>query len=82
VINSIGNLAGFVAPYAMGMGYLKDTTGGFTAGLLAVVFFPVGHPRADPRGTTRRSNAAPSRRGATSHANYGFAQPSKALWGQ
>ena len=35
---SIGNLAGFAAPYAMG--YLKDATGGFTAGLLAVAFFP------------------------------------------
>jgi len=34
LINSIGNLAGFAAPYAMG--YLKDATGGFTAGLLAV----------------------------------------------
>ena len=38
VINSIGNLAGFVAPYLMG--YLKDATGGFTVGLLAVAFFP------------------------------------------
>src|SRR5215471_11566005 len=38
LINSIGNLAGFAAPYAMG--YLKDATGGFTAGLLAVAFFP------------------------------------------
>ncbi len=38
LINSIGNLAGFAAPYVMG--YLKDATGGFTAGLLAVAFFP------------------------------------------
>jgi MFS transporter, ACS family, tartrate transporter len=38
LINSIGNLAGFAAPYAMG--YLKDATGGFTAGLLVVAFFP------------------------------------------
>src|ERR1700747_948193 len=38
LINSLGNLAGFAAPYAMG--YLKDATGGFTAGLLAVAFFP------------------------------------------
>src|SRR4029077_17864157 len=37
LINSIGNLAGFAAPYAMG--YLKDATGGF-AGFLAVAFFP------------------------------------------
>ena len=38
LINSIGNLAGFAAPYAMG--YLKDATGGFGAGLLVVAFFP------------------------------------------
>jgi MFS transporter, ACS family, tartrate transporter len=38
LINSIGNLAGFAAPYAMG--YLKDATGSFAAGLLAVAFFP------------------------------------------
>jgi nitrate/nitrite transporter NarK len=31
-INSLGNLSGFAGPYAMG--YLKDLTGDFTAGLL------------------------------------------------
>src|ERR1700760_4053549 len=31
-INSLGNLSGFAAPYAIG--YLKDTIGNFTAGLL------------------------------------------------
>src|SRR5271170_54500 len=31
-INSVGNLSGFAGPYAMG--YLKDLTGSFTAGLL------------------------------------------------
>src|SRR6201994_4335 len=31
-INSLGNLSGFAGPYAMG--YLKDMTGNFTAGLL------------------------------------------------
>ena len=31
-INSLGNLSGFAGPYAMG--YLKDLTGSFTAGLL------------------------------------------------
>ncbi len=31
-INSLGNLSGFAGPFAMG--YLKDATGGFTAGLL------------------------------------------------
>ncbi|MFN5717954.1 MAG: MFS transporter, partial [Bradyrhizobium sp.] len=38
-INSLGNLSGFAGPFAMG--YLKDLTGGFTAGLLllAVVGF-------------------------------------------
>jgi cyanate permease len=34
VINSIGNLSGFVGPYAMG--WLKDATGGFAAGLLLI----------------------------------------------
>ena len=38
LINSIGNLAGFAAPYLMG--YLKDATGGFSAGLLAVSTLP------------------------------------------
>jgi hypothetical protein len=33
-INSIGNLAGFAGPFAMG--YLKDMTGDFTIGLLAL----------------------------------------------
>jgi len=32
VINSLGNLSGFAGPYAMG--YLKDHTGGYGAGLL------------------------------------------------
>src|SRR6202795_1698695 len=31
-VNSLGNLSGFAGPYAMG--YLKDLTGSFTAGLL------------------------------------------------
>jgi MFS transporter, ACS family, tartrate transporter len=31
-INSLGNLSGFAGPYMMG--YLKDLTGNFTAGLL------------------------------------------------
>ncbi|HVY18333.1 MAG TPA: MFS transporter [Rhodopila sp.] len=34
VINSIGNLAGFFGPFAMG--WLKDLTGSFSAGLLAI----------------------------------------------
>ncbi|MDN4015271.1 hypothetical protein QX233_22745, partial [Chryseobacterium gambrini] len=33
-INSIGNLSGFAGPYMMG--YLKDLTGNFTAGLLVL----------------------------------------------
>lgn len=33
-INSIGNLAGFAGPFAIG--WLKDMTGGFSAGLLAI----------------------------------------------
>jgi D-galactonate transporter len=34
IINSIGNLAGFVGPYVMGT--IKDSTGRFTIGLLAI----------------------------------------------
>jgi MFS transporter, ACS family, tartrate transporter len=34
VINSIGNLAGFAGPYAMG--WIKDQTGSFTGGLLLI----------------------------------------------
>jgi D-galactonate transporter len=34
IINSIGNLAGFVGPYVMGT--IKDATGSFTIGLLAI----------------------------------------------
>jgi D-galactonate transporter len=34
IINSIGNLAGFAGPYVMG--WLKDSTGSFTAGLLVI----------------------------------------------
>ncbi|MBV1798597.1 MFS transporter [Siccirubricoccus sp. G192] len=38
-INSIGNLSGFAGPYMMG--YLKDLTGDFTAGLLLLGAFAV-----------------------------------------
>ncbi|SIO67189.1 MFS transporter [Paraburkholderia phenazinium] len=34
VVNSLGNLAGFFGPYAMG--WIKDSTGGFGAGLLCL----------------------------------------------
>jgi len=34
VINSVGNLSGFVGPYAMG--WIKDATGSFTGGLLLI----------------------------------------------
>jgi nitrate/nitrite transporter NarK len=34
IINSIGNLSGFAGPYVMG--WLKDTTGAYTAGLLTI----------------------------------------------
>ncbi|HMK80846.1 MAG TPA: MFS transporter [Xanthobacteraceae bacterium] len=52
LINSIGNIGGFAGPYAVG--WLKDTTGGTTAGLLVlaacyvlagVVTLAVGHDR-------------------------------------
>jgi ACS family tartrate transporter-like MFS transporter len=34
LINSVGNIGGFIGPY--GIGYLRDATGGFTAGLIAI----------------------------------------------
>ena len=34
LINAIGNLSGFAGPYVMG--YLKDATGNFSAGLLVL----------------------------------------------
>jgi ACS family tartrate transporter-like MFS transporter len=40
VINSIGNLAGFAGPYAMG--WIKDATGSFTGGLLLIAALAVG----------------------------------------
>lgn len=39
VINSVGNLSGFVAPYAMG--WLKDATGSTDTGVLLIAFFQV-----------------------------------------
>jgi ACS family tartrate transporter-like MFS transporter len=39
VINSIGNLAGFAGPYAMG--WVKDATGSFTGGLLLIAALAV-----------------------------------------
>jgi MFS transporter, ACS family, tartrate transporter len=39
VINSIGNLAGFFGPYAMG--WIKDATGSFTGGLLLIAALAV-----------------------------------------
>jgi ACS family tartrate transporter-like MFS transporter len=34
LINSVGNIGGFVGPY--GIGYLRDATNGFSAGLVAI----------------------------------------------
>jgi len=39
VINSIGNLSGFIGPYAMG--WIKDATGSFTGGLLLIAAFAI-----------------------------------------
>jgi nitrate/nitrite transporter NarK len=40
MINSIGNLAGFAGPYAVGL--LKDATGGCATGLLALTAAGLG----------------------------------------
>src|SRR3954453_20106831 len=50
-INSLGNLSGFAGPYAMG--YLKDLTGNFTAGLLLLAG---GSPLGAIAGLTLRIN--------------------------
>ncbi len=39
IVNAIGNLSGFAGPYLMG--YLKDQTGSYTAGLLCLAAFNV-----------------------------------------
>lgn len=39
IINSIGHVAGFIGPYAVG--WLKDNSGGFSAALLALSFGPL-----------------------------------------
>jgi nitrate/nitrite transporter NarK len=53
LVNSIGNLAGFAGPYAMG--WLKDATGTYTAGLLSlsaagliamIIVLALGHDEA------------------------------------
>ena len=58
LINSIGNLGGFVGPYAVG--WIKDSTGSFTAGMgflagglvgaavIALLFGRLLHRRAMP----------------------------------
>jgi MFS transporter, ACS family, tartrate transporter len=62
LINSIGNLAGFDGPYAMGR--IRDLTGSYTGGLLSlsavgliamVVVLALDHDRS----LERRSNTAP-----------------------
>ena len=64
MINSIGNLAGFAGPYAMG--WIKDATGSFTGGLLliaalaviAMVIVLAARPRT--RARERAARAAPA----------------------
>jgi nitrate/nitrite transporter NarK len=62
LINSIGNLAGFAGPYAVGR--LKDWTGSYTAGLLSlsaagllamIIVLVLQHDHALERGTVRQS---------------------------
>jgi ACS family tartrate transporter-like MFS transporter len=38
IINSVGNLSGFAAPF--GMGWIRDSTGSFTIGLLTIAIGP------------------------------------------
>ena len=56
VINSIGNLGGFVGP--VGMGWLRETTHSYIAGLVGIAFFlPCGHPV--PRSSASLTPAPP-----------------------
>ena len=59
VINSIGNLAGFAGPFAMG--WIKDHTGSYTGGLLLLaglgiiamgIVLMLGHDEASERART------------------------------
>jgi MFS transporter, ACS family, tartrate transporter len=65
VINSLGNLSGFVGPYAVG--YIKDQTGSYDGGLLLiaglmllamVVVLALGHDHSLERASTQRHIAA------------------------
>lgn len=69
VINSIGNLGGFVGPYVVGM--LKDATGGTKAGLifmsalllvsfLMMFFMRLSEAKADGAATEAKNSLAPS----------------------
>ena len=64
VINSVGNLAGFVGPFAMG--WIKDATGSFTGGLLLiaglgvlsmVIVLLLGHDRQPGAGAAEITRA-------------------------
>ena len=65
IINSIGNLAGFAGPWAMGL--IKDSTGSFTDGLLVlggvaivamVIVLALGHDTALERTPARDPSPA------------------------
>jgi ACS family tartrate transporter-like MFS transporter len=58
LINSVGNLGGFVGPYLLGV--LKDATGSFRAGLwlLALSMCAVAGLALSLRGETRRAGGA------------------------
>ncbi len=64
-INSLGNLAGFFGPYVMG--WIKDSTGGFGAGLLCLGGAGLVGGRGPPCCciTTHRSKPRRARRSAT-----------------
>jgi len=63
VINSVGNLAGFAGPFAMG--WIKDRTGSYTGGLMLLAALGIvamamvlvlGHEEANSRSRTRAAN--------------------------
>ena len=66
MINSIGNLAGFAGPYAMG--WIKDSTGSYAGGLLSLA--AVGCHRDDHRARARTRSVAGTGSECDCYPNY------------
>ena len=73
LINSIGNIGGFVGPYLVGL--IKDATGSTDGGLVALAVDPDGRqlPRPDASRTSGRWNPNASAPGASIAARRAIA---------